>query len=199
MIHSAFSALPPFHLLRYLPAMNILNVEIKARCADPDRIRRILESLDARYLGRDHQIDSYYLAQNGRLKLRQGTIENALIAYSRDNLSGPKKSQVVLYQTHDAAALKEVLDAALVTDVIVDKERDIYFVGHVKFHLDRVSDLGVFVEIEAIDESGQKTEIQLRHDCAYFLKKLGIDHSDLLTDSYSDMLRDKNENENENC
>jgi predicted adenylyl cyclase CyaB len=36
----------------------------------------------------------------------------------------------------------------------VDKHREIYFVGNVKFHLDTVEGLGTFVEIESIDMDG---------------------------------------------
>jgi len=38
--------------------------------------------------------------------------------------------------------------------VTVEKIREIYFIDTVKFHLDTVSDLGYFVEIEAIDYQG---------------------------------------------
>ena len=37
---------------------------------------------------------------------------------------------------------------------MIDKEREIYFVGNVKIHIDAVRGLGHFVEIEAIDEEG---------------------------------------------
>ena len=58
-----------------------LNVEIKAKCSDPKRVRNILESKGAEYRGLDHQIDTYFRVPNGRLKLREGNIENALIFY----------------------------------------------------------------------------------------------------------------------
>lgn len=76
-------------LLFCRPAVNIneffilmsmhLNVEIKAKCSDPQRIRDILESHGAEHKGLDHQIDTYFRVQNGRLKLREGDIENFLI------------------------------------------------------------------------------------------------------------------------
>ncbi|HFD33211.1 MAG TPA: CYTH domain-containing protein, partial [Gammaproteobacteria bacterium] len=46
------------------------------------------------------------------------------------------------------------LTAALGIFKIVDKQRRIYFIGNVKFHIDEVKGLGSFVEIEAIDEDG---------------------------------------------
>ena len=58
--------------------MEKINIEIKARCKDLSRIRKILESRNARYIGKDHQIDTYFKVAQGRLKLREGKIENYL-------------------------------------------------------------------------------------------------------------------------
>jgi predicted adenylyl cyclase CyaB len=168
--------------------MKIKNVEIKASCVDPQRIRDILLSQGARYVGRDHQIDIYYQTSFGRLKLRKGNIENALIAYTRADVDVPKLSNVLLYKTHDPASLGEILDATFNTHVVVDKQRDIYFIGNVKFHVDDVKGLGQFVEIEAIDETGTMREEMLQKQCRDFMTLLGIDDQDLLTHSYSDMI-----------
>lgn len=147
--------------------------------------------MGARYLGRDHQIDTYYQASHGRLKLRRGNIENALIAYSRENVREPKLSDVQLYKTNDAAALQDILDRTLETHVVVDKIRDIYFIGNVKFHVDEVKGLGSFAEIEAIDDSDTRSEADLRKQVRQYMKFLGITQEDLLTSSYSDMIQVK--------
>ena len=47
-----------------------LNVEIKARCPDPERVRAILRQHGAEYKGLDHQVDTYFNVPQGRLKLR---------------------------------------------------------------------------------------------------------------------------------
>ena len=171
-----------------------MNVEIKARCADPARIREVLTAQGARHIGRDHQIDTYYAAPNGRLKLRRGSIENALIAYDRRNQSGPKRSNVLLYKTADSQGLKDILDKTLQTQVVVDKHRDIYFMGNIKFHVDTVEGLGSFVEIEAIDDTGTKSEPELRAQCRQYMTLLGIREEDLITHSYSDLVRNRIKN-----
>ena len=55
-----------------------INIEIKARCEDQGVIRQVLQEKQADYKGIDHQVDTYFIVPNGRLKLRQGTIENNL-------------------------------------------------------------------------------------------------------------------------
>lgn len=165
-----------------------LNVEIKARCAEPTKIRQILLTHNARFIGEDHQVDTYFQVPTGRLKLREGNIENALIFYQRDNQAGPKKSDVLLYQSQPDAALKAVLTAALHILAVVDKRRSIYFIDNVKFHVDEVQDLGSFVEIEAIAKDGEKTEMELLAQCRFYMDLFNLQTADLLDSSYSDMI-----------
>ncbi|MCB0653746.1 MAG: class IV adenylate cyclase [Saprospiraceae bacterium] len=163
-------------------------IEIKARCRNPRVIKTILETRGADFKGIDHQIDTYFVVPNGRLKLRQGNIENTLIHYHRDNQAGPKKSAVNLYHPQDGASLKITLESALDKLVVVDKQRHIYFIDNVKFHVDEVKGLGTFVEIEAIDHADLKMEATLLKQCQDYMELLKIDEADLIEVSYSDML-----------
>lgn len=168
--------------------MGFINVEIKARCDNPAQVEKILMHEGADFKGTDHQIDTYFNVANGRLKLREGNIENALIFYRRDNLEGPKVSNVILHKTKPQSNLKQMLTESVGIKVIVDKKRKIFFINNVKFHIDEVKNLGSFVEIEAIDQEGHGSKDKLQKQCELFIQKLGIDRHDLLTDSYSDML-----------
>lgn len=165
-----------------------LNVEIKAVCKDPSFIRDWLLANKARFAGTDHQVDSYFPISNGRLKLREGNIEKALIHYEREGQKGPKSSRVTLYPAAQTGLLKEVLEKALGLKVVVDKTREIYFIDNVKFHIDKVKGLGNFVEIEAIDNEGVQDIERLRKQCECYLRAFKIKEEDLLENSYSDML-----------
>lgn len=166
----------------------IRNIEIKARCMDPDRIRSILASLGSDCKGIDHQIDTYFNVREGRLKLRQGNIEQALIHYRRPDQAGPKQSDVWLYPTENGSTLYKVLEASVGIMVQVDKMREIHFIDNVKFHIDEVRGLGSFVEIEAIDQDGTLEPDHLLAQCDHYLRLFGIREEDLLHDSYSDQL-----------
>ncbi len=164
-------------------------IEIKAKSNNSEKIREKLLKKDAIFKGIDHQIDTYFNCPNGRLKLRQGNIETTLIHYNRINQAGPKNSQVSLFKPeNDAAALHNVLKNAYGVKVVVDKKREIYFIDNVKFHIDTVKDLGHFVEIEAIDETGIFSLKELNGQCQFYMKYLNIHDRDLLEVSYSDML-----------
>jgi adenylate cyclase, class 2 len=164
-------------------------VEIKARCSDPSFIRNYLLQNNAAVKGTDLQTDTYFHTANGRLKLRQGNIENALIYYNRENIASPKMSKVDLFKVPgNSDTLKELLAKAHGIKVIVEKKRDIYFIDNVKFHIDEVKQLGSFVEIEAIDEDGTLGEPHIRRQCNFYLAAFNIPQTDLLTHSYSDLL-----------
>lgn len=168
----------------------MVNIEIKARCSNSDRIRKILKSRNARFAGLDHQIDTYFKVGAGkRLKLRQGNIENSLIFYDRPDVPGPKKSDIILIND-PPSTLKDLLAKALGILIVVDKEREIYFVeDNVKVHIDIVRNIeGTFVEIEAIDKDDNIGETRLLKHCKYYLSLLGLDESELIEGSYSDML-----------
>jgi predicted adenylyl cyclase CyaB len=168
--------------------MEHLNVEIKARCSDVLAARQVLKGAGARFVGEDHQIDTYFRVENGRLKLREGNIENHLIFYRRGNQAGPKASEVALLETPAGSPLKAFLEKALGSWMCVDKRREIYFVENVKFHLDQVSGLGTFLEIEAIDMEGKYGQAKLEEQCRFWMEKLNVQAADLLSVSYSDML-----------
>jgi predicted adenylyl cyclase CyaB len=168
--------------------MNRINIEIKAKCQNQDKIRKILKSLKADFKGTDHQIDTYFKIKSGRLKLREGNIENCLIFYKRKNISGPKQSEVILYEAELMTPLKKILTEILGQLVIIDKKREIFFIKNVKFHLDSVKNLGTFVEIEAIDDKGVMSKNKLLKQCDHYLKLFNIKKSDLISKSYSDLL-----------
>ncbi len=166
-----------------------LNVEIKARCAAPAEIRKLLLANSADFKGTDEQEDTYFSVPEGRLKLRLGPIEKSLIFYNRNNQGGPKTSEVTMADASaNGEALKQVLCKALGVKVTVKKSREIYFIDNVKFHLDEVPGLGSFVEIEAIDFDGSIGQTKLDEQCRHYITLFGIQEQDLISVSYSDML-----------
>lgn len=168
--------------------MGYLNIEIKARCQDQNKIREILILNNADFKGIDHQIDTYFETNFGRLKLREGNIENHLIFYDRENITGPKQSNTILFDHDQKSSLKEILLKSLGQLIVVKKRREIFFIDNVKFHLDSIKDLGTFVEIEAIDKDGDIGKERLLEQCNHYLKIFDIKEGDLLADSYSDLL-----------
>ncbi|MBU0957926.1 MAG: class IV adenylate cyclase [Nanoarchaeota archaeon] len=165
-----------------------VNIEIKAKCENHEKIRVILKGRGAEFKGEDHQIDTYFKVGNGRLKLREGNIENYLIFYEREDKEGPKQSDVILFKTSPNSEIKEILKKSVGVLVVVDKKREIYFIDNVKFHIDIVEGLGSFIEIEAIDKEGNIGKDKLLEQCNSYLEMFNIPKENLITNSYSDLI-----------
>ena len=165
-----------------------INFEFKAKCSDIARLEALLKGKNPLYIGTDHQTDIYFNVSCGRLKLREGTIENSLIHYNRSNTADAKQSDVTLYQHKPDRNLRDALTRALGVKVIVDKKRKIYFIDNVKFHFDEVKDLGSFVEVEAIDSDGTIGIEKLKEQCNGYIGLFGITKEQFIAESYSDLL-----------
>jgi len=170
--------------------MRIVNYEFKARIKDEQRVRDALKTLNARSIGTDHQVDTYFRVPAGRLKVREGRIENALIFYRRTNARRARQSAVEMMLLPRRNSLRVILARALATLAVVDKHREIYFVKNVKIHLDRVRQLGKFLEVEAISRTGDVKKI--RSQARHFQQLFSITAKDIVAESYSDLILAKN-------
>ena len=173
--------------------MSHLNIEIKARHDNPDFVREYFKRNNAEFKGVDHQIDTYFNVTQGRLKLREGNIENNLIYYKRSNDSRAKESHFQLVAVPEAKLLKEVLIQSLGIKIVIEKRREIYFIRNVKFRIDDVAHLGSFVEIEASDLHHEVSKERLHEQCSFYVGELGIKDEDMIAFSYSDMLMAKDD------
>ena len=165
-----------------------INFEFKARTNHLNELENKLKELQPKFIGQDHQIDTYFNTENGRLKLREGNIENALIHYNRSNSADAKQSDVTLYTPSNSKVLKELLTKSNGIKIIVDKQRRIYFIDNIKFHFEEVKDLGTFIEVEAIDEDGSIGIDKLKEQCNFYNNFFEINPTDFIECSYSDML-----------
>lgn len=166
-----------------------VNFEFKARLVNASQVRQTLKRLHARYAGTDHQVDTYFRVPAGRLKVREGRIENALIFYRRSDAARARASRIEMMPLPPRNSLRPILASALGVLAVVDKRREIYFVGNVKIHLDEVRGLGKFIEVEAISRDGNLKKI--RGQAGEFRELLRIRASDIVPVSYSDLVLGK--------
>lgn len=168
--------------------MGHVNYEFKARAGNLIELEEKLLQRSPVFKGEDHQKDTYYKVATGRLKLREGNIENALIYYEREDSNESKQSDVILYRHVPDEGLKAILEKVHGVKIVVHKKRKIYFVNNVKIHLDEVAQLGTFIEVEAIDKDGSIGIEKLKAQCNEFAKFFGVLPGDYMAESYSDML-----------
>jgi adenylate cyclase class IV len=130
------------------------NFEAKFDCDDLEEVERLAKRLGATFAGELVQTDTYFRVPEGRLKIRQQRSPEPyaeLIAYFREDspqirlsryertpLPDPQKVLVPLIGRHGEPY------------AIVRKRRRLYLLESARIHLDRVEDLGEFVEIEVV-------------------------------------------------
>ncbi|KAG9489739.1 hypothetical protein GDO78_005595 [Eleutherodactylus coqui] len=111
-----------------------------------------------------------------------------LIYYERPDLLGPKLSNYSLSNTADPHGLEAVLTQALGVRGKVVKERFLFLVGQTRIHLDRVKDLGDFVELEVVlkdSQTAQDGDLIAQE----LMNSLKISQDHLLTGAYMDLLQ----------
>ena len=164
------------------------NLEVKAIDPDPPATLQAALDLGAEDQGLLRQRDTYFHAVQGRLKLREAPPEPAeLIAYARADKAGPKVSHYRIVQVFDPVALAEALGASLGVRVVVEKARRLLLWRNVRIHLDRVADLGDFVELEAVATSPGGLEVE-RDRVEELRTALGIADDHLVARGYADLL-----------
>jgi homotetrameric cytidine deaminase len=165
------------------------NVELKAHDPDPGRTLERALAAGAEDRGLLRQRDTYFAVARGRLKLREEEPGGAtLIAYERPDQASERISDYRLVPVSEPDALREALAASSGVSAVVEKRRRLLiWEGTVRIHLDGVSGLGTFVELEAVAEPGSDLERE-RAQVARLRELLDIRDEDLREGSYADDL-----------
>jgi homotetrameric cytidine deaminase len=164
------------------------NVEVKARDADPGRTLQLALALGASDEGVLRQRDTYFGRARGRLKLREQEGRGAeLIAYERPDHEQARTSAYRIAAVADPDAVREALDAALGTRVVVDKRRHLLLHENVRIHLDEVEGLGAFVELEGVaaadsDLTRERELVERLTGELQLGEPIAVSYSDLLLD-----------------
>ena len=190
------------------------NLELKVRCPDAAALAALAvaaQEQGAVYLRTMFQRDTYFVAPRGRLKLREWRREEAgavadapgddaeageqgtvLIAYDRPDTTGPRISDYLLYPVPEPDRLRALLVQSLGARLVIEKRRRLYRWGNTRIHLDRVVDLGPFVELETIIEHFPGTEAERQESAEaehrQVIALLGLDQLPAIAGSYSDLL-----------
>lgn len=169
------------------------SLETKVRCKDPDSVREVLREHAAALMGLMSQQDVYFDAAHGRLKLRSSQpVEepaergsSVLIAYDRPGRAGPRLSRFWVIPIEDHEACRSGLGAVLGVLTEVRKRREVWQVGSTTVHLDEVSGLGHFLELETSTARGPEAASTEHRAMS---AALGIRIGDMIAGSYADLL-----------
>lgn len=166
----------------------VRNIEIKARIESVEalesRVTKIADSGPIEIF----QDDTFFQCEAGRLKLRTFSESHGeLIFYRRSNQAGPKESFYVRSQTAEPGSLREALSFAYGEGGRVRKRRTLYLVGRARVHLDRVENLGHFLELEVVLTDGEPSQlgVEVAH---HLMAQLGVEPTQLIEGAYVELL-----------
>ena len=133
------------------------------------------------------QLDTYFNVPQGRLKLREiNTNEAELIYYERTDRAESRYSNYQVCAISEPMAFKQIATIALGVKGVVEKQRELWIFGDTRIHLDKVKDLGQFVELETVIRHQTEGEAQAEHQLVK--DALDIKEEDLVSVSYSDLI-----------
>jgi adenylate cyclase class IV len=177
------------------------NLEIKAKLPDAAGALRRAAELSGPPHSVERQVDTYFTAPRGRLKLRRRWIAPEprvgaepdreqpceLIAYGRPDAGGARRSDYLLLPLPPECRVEDVLALATGLDARVEKIRTVFLHDNVRIHLDEVEGLGSFLELEAILD-GSCDENAAAEKIARLRAHLEIRDEHLLAGSYREMI-----------
>ena len=164
------------------------NIEIKARIESVALLTPKVAELASEGPIEIAQDDTFFNCVTGRLKLRAFSNDaGELIFYRRVNQTGPKESFYLRSPTSSPETLRESLSLAYGQIGRVRKYRTLFLVGRTRVHLDRVEDLGHFLELEVMLVDDESPEQGIR-EASDLMDHLGIQPSQLIEGAYLDLL-----------
>jgi len=164
------------------------NIEIKARISSVEALLPRVRLIAGRGPWEIRQDDRYFACPGGRLKLRVGADgAGELIHYRRDDQLSPRPSFYLRSPISDPCTLHCVLAQALGEIGRIEKLRLLFLRGRTRIHLDTVTGLGHFLELEVVVAEHELPAHGIE-EANELLMQLGVDSSQLIAGSYLDLL-----------
>lgn len=162
-----------------------INLELKIKTQSTDELVKKIKSNGGKFIELLPQKDTYYKFDKGLLKLRKVKEEFQLVKYNRNEKEGERWSDysLLFIKGEDVEGyLKDLFEI----ETIVEKERNLYIYKNTRIHLDSVTNLGQFLELETVVKNITKEEAKIEFD--EVVKFLGLDLQTQIKKSYRDLM-----------
>lgn len=148
------------------------NLEVKIPFNSFGEVTKILKRINAEFKGILVQRDVYFKSRNSLLKLRIENGKESLIRYCRNEKSKDRFSDYEVIH-FSSAGTEKILNKIFVTEIIVEKKRQLYLFNNTRIHLDKIKRLGNFLELETLVLEG-KPDARKRFNRIVKLLKLDL-------------------------
>ena len=164
-----------------------VNLELKAKVEEHHGIKLILQKIRANFKELLDQTDIYYKVDSGLLKLRIENGKYSLIRYNRDELNPDRWSNYYLVHLQGEET-QELLDSLFQIETKVHKKRELYLFKDTRIHLDSVTDLGTYIELETVVNKSTQDAKKLFDE---IVELLNLDLDNQIRSSYRDLMLTK--------
>jgi len=176
----------------------MIEIEVKARIRDPEKIKRHLGNLGYRMMRSKCQVDNYLkptfrnFAETGEiLRIRRQKQGPDLITYK-----GPKQKSKIKVREEievgiaDGVEMTELLrKIGFEPWITVVKERTTYKSGNFVINIDKVNELGTFVEIET--KISDRSSLEMDDEIISLLDKIGVSRVSIERKTYLELVQEK--------
>lgn len=161
------------------------NFELKAHMEVGFAIN-ICSSIGAKFKYETQQTDTFYITREGRLKKREYDNMSFLIYYNRLASPNFRESSYLKEDISNNINIGEILDKSFGTYATVKKTRRVYMLESTIINIDKVDDLGEFIEFEIqLNDNNKQNHKDLS---VSLLETFGINPEEIVPFSYADLL-----------
>ncbi len=162
-----------------------LNLELKVKLNSLKQIENNLQKLKAEFIKELNQKDVYYKIAKDLVKLRIENGEQSLIRYNRDEKGKDRFSDYeVLYFSSGNG--EKFLNNLFKVEAVVEKKRLLYMYDNTRIHIDKVKELGYFLELETLVING-KADAKKRFN--FIVDALELELKNQIKKSYRDLIK----------
>lgn len=166
-----------------------MEVEIKFK-VEFDRIREKIESIGAKFVGEEIQEDLYFsLPHRHLLRIRRiVNLGESILGYKEIRDERNEEFDEIEVKVDDFDKTREILKRlGFKEEVWVKKHRYIYKLDNVTFELNKVEELGDFLDIEVMSDNIEKAKEKIWE----IARLLGLKEEDVEPRLYQELLKGK--------
>ena len=161
------------------------NLEVKLQIDNLSRLKEISLKLGAQKHALLKQKDIYYNTDKGLLKLRIMPEFSEFIFYNRNESDGERWSDYNLLKISNRENPEDFFNLLFEPVAVVEKEREVLIYDDTRIHLDRVKNLGEFLELETVVTS---TLDDAKKRFNFLAEKLNLELNNQIKKSYKNLV-----------
>lgn len=164
-------------------------IELKFEIENYNEIRSRIEKVDAEYKGNYRQIDLWLDTKDWRLRhegkglrIRRQNSSTVLTLKDKQAYAEVREAEELEVRIDNFEKTFEIFKrSGFLVDMEIDKEREVWKHGGVEVCLDKVKDLGTFLELEGP-----------REDIERVIKELKLENLPRITKHYGQLIEERN-------